>query len=446
MTAIRHAALAAGLLLSASIPAVEAASQPGAAPPAAAATSKSASGQTAGTFAIGDKLRVSFFEQMDLPATEPGGAATSTFYQRVDLTSDYLVGSDGTISLPRLGRIAAAGRGEDAVTADINTAYRTAMGREGDVHVAILERQPIYVIGPVRSPGAFPYASGMVAIQALALAGGAERRQDQIAPVVEAGRETERSEDARTRLTLLLSRRAWLESVQSGREPVVPKELARLVGRQSAAEMIAAEQRAGKAAAAARRSESVKLAERTAAWRQEMAVLERSLDEIARAMAMRQATIADATEPDTRLSRTDVIAAQRAELVGLEARRSQVLSSIQRIEQQISGTEAERERIALDFATTTAAELVTLTNDVVRLRQTAFSASDIAGSLQEGTAPTATDGLSLSIVRTSPGGVETIPAGPTTRLLPGDVVRVEPAGAEKADAGAPPQKAAGLVP
>lgn len=385
--------------------------------------------EDASAFTIGDKLRVTFFEEMDLPAAPGGGAPATTFYQRVDLTSDYVVGADGRISLPRLGPVAVAGRSADEVHDEIQDAYEAAMGRSGDVHVAILERQPVYVLGPVRAPGAFPFASGMVAIQAIALAGGPERAQDRIAPVVEAGREAERSEDARTRLTLLLSRRAWLEAERTDTAPAVPEELARLVGETGAREMVEAEAQAGAAAAAARRREIAGLAERAAAWRDEIAVQRRALADFERETALREARIREATEPDPRLSRDTVIAAQRAELVDLEARRQQAQSAIHRIEQQIAETQAARARISLEFERTVAQDLVTLTNDIARLRQTAGSASEIAGSLAEGAAPRGAEDFAITIVRTTAAdGVRTLDATPVTRLMPGDVVRVGPAG------------------
>ncbi|WP_019995161.1 polysaccharide biosynthesis/export family protein [Aureimonas ureilytica] len=380
-------------------------------------------------FTIGDKLRVTFFEQMDMPGGQGGAAPATTFYQRIDLTSDYVVGADGRISLPRLGAIKVAGRDADSVSADIQSAYLDAMGRPGDVHVAILERQPVYVLGPVRSPGAFAYASGMVAIQAIALAGGPERLQDRLAPVVEAGRETERSEDARTRLTLLLSRRAWLESVRDGTPPVVPDELVRLVGRTNAGEMVAADVAAGRAAASARESEIANFRQRARAWREEMTVLNRSLGEIEREITERGARIRQATEPDPRLSRASVITTQRTELVELERRRREVQASIHRIEQQLSETEAARARVSLEFDRTIAQELVTLTNDIVRLRQMASSASEIAGSLGDAASSSGSGEFDISIIRTAADGVETLAATPTTRLMPGDVVRVTRGGA-----------------
>ena len=38
-----------------------------------------------------------------------------------------------------------------------------------------LERQPVYVLGPVKNPGAYKYAPGMTVLHAVALAGGLDR-------------------------------------------------------------------------------------------------------------------------------------------------------------------------------------------------------------------------------------------------------------------------------
>ena len=49
---------------------------------------------------IGDRLKVTFFERLDLPAvgTDPrqaAGAPLRTFYQRMDLSAEYSVDQDG---------------------------------------------------------------------------------------------------------------------------------------------------------------------------------------------------------------------------------------------------------------------------------------------------------------------------------------------------------------
>jgi len=139
MTRLHLARAFAFGLVALAVPALAQEAPPFANPPAGPAEALPGEGEH---FTVGDKLRVTFFEKMDLPPGV-GAPATSTFYQRVDLTSDYVVGADGRISLPRLGSVAVAGRGTDDLRVEIASSFESAMGRPGDVHLAILERQPI---------------------------------------------------------------------------------------------------------------------------------------------------------------------------------------------------------------------------------------------------------------------------------------------------------------
>ena len=53
--------------------------------------------------------------------------------------------------------------------------FTSVIGRSANIDVKILERSPIYVVGPVKNPGAYKYVPGMIVLHALALAGGLDR-------------------------------------------------------------------------------------------------------------------------------------------------------------------------------------------------------------------------------------------------------------------------------
>src|SRR3977135_1199920 len=75
-----------------------------------------------GPLGVGDRLKVAFFETIDVTdvsrngkgGIEPQGALR-TFYQRMDLGGEYAVEQDGTISIPLLGRFQVDGRAVDDV-------------------------------------------------------------------------------------------------------------------------------------------------------------------------------------------------------------------------------------------------------------------------------------------------------------------------------------------
>src|SRR5260370_20554976 len=146
---------------------------------------------------MGDKLKISFYETIDMGAMKQSGrdgaelqGALRTFYQRMDLSGDYRVEQDGAISIPVLGRFQVEGRALDDVRADLAVSFTAVIGRSANIDVKIFDRSPIYVVGPVKNPGAYKYVPGMIVLQAIALAGGLDRGEGNLnfSGMVEIGR------------------------------------------------------------------------------------------------------------------------------------------------------------------------------------------------------------------------------------------------------------------
>lgn len=93
-----------------------------------------------------------------------------------DFGGDYLVGSDGTLSLPMIGTIMAAGRSPEEVAGEISVELYTKAGlvEPPTVSIEVTEYRPIYVIGAARQPGAFPFVPGLTVLKAVGLAGGVD--------------------------------------------------------------------------------------------------------------------------------------------------------------------------------------------------------------------------------------------------------------------------------
>lgn len=89
------------------------------------------------------------------------------------LTGAYRVGADGTIALPLLGRVRAAGLRPDALGRKVAHALVSAgLERDPSVAVEVTAYRPIFVLGEVNKPGQFAYEPGMTVLAAVALAGG----------------------------------------------------------------------------------------------------------------------------------------------------------------------------------------------------------------------------------------------------------------------------------
>jgi polysaccharide biosynthesis/export protein len=96
-----------------------------------------------------------------------------------DLTGDYAVGDNGTISSPLIGDVQA--RGETRAELERAMEKKLAQGylKNPKVSVTILQYRPFYIFGEVAKPGEYPYASGMRVVNAVATAGGYTYRGNQ---------------------------------------------------------------------------------------------------------------------------------------------------------------------------------------------------------------------------------------------------------------------------
>ncbi|AUW41341.1 putative exopolysaccharide production protein [Rhizobium leguminosarum] len=169
----------------------------------------------------GDKLNLAFYESLASVEdrwTGSRGTVPWNFYQRPELTGEYVVEADGTISLPLLGRFPVRGLPPADVEAIILPSYESLVGRKGFVTIVKIEHQPVYITGPVRNPGSFRYVDGMTVLHAVAQAGGMAAKSIEPWQSVEITRQIERLKAELADLKRLASRtevlRAKRDSVQ----------------------------------------------------------------------------------------------------------------------------------------------------------------------------------------------------------------------------------------
>ena len=94
-------------------------------------------------------------------------------YGEEALTGNYDVSPGGTVSMPLIGSIRAAGRTPAELDRDIANRYRSgSFLQEPKVTVDVAEFQPIYVLGEAEKPGQYPFRSGLDVLTAVATAGG----------------------------------------------------------------------------------------------------------------------------------------------------------------------------------------------------------------------------------------------------------------------------------
>jgi len=190
--------------------------------------------------ALADRLKISFFERIQ-PVADTGyadDASIPLMVERVELTGEYTVQEDGNIFLPLLGEHSVGEQNLRQVQESLAHRFVEIFGREATVSVAMLERAPVFVVGPVANPGTFKFMPGMTVLHALALAGGLEKVSSQTQQYRDSLRETERLRRANEKLKQLLARGAVLQAERGGVQATAPQELIDLAGAEGAARML----------------------------------------------------------------------------------------------------------------------------------------------------------------------------------------------------------------
>ena len=96
-----------------------------------------------------------------------------SLFNQPELSGRYTVETDGAFSFPLIGRVLAAGHTVEQLEETLQTRLLDGYFRNPRVTVAVAEykSQRVFVVGEVRSPGAYPLAAETSLIEILALAG-----------------------------------------------------------------------------------------------------------------------------------------------------------------------------------------------------------------------------------------------------------------------------------
>jgi polysaccharide export outer membrane protein len=103
----------------------------------------------------------------------PGEKVKVTVYGEEALTGEYDISPSGSLSMPLIGAVGAAGRTQSELGRDIAGRYKGGgFLQDPQVTVAVVQFRPFYVLGEATSPGEYPYRSGLTVHAAVAMAGG----------------------------------------------------------------------------------------------------------------------------------------------------------------------------------------------------------------------------------------------------------------------------------
>ena len=103
---------------------------------------------------------------------DAGDKVRLTVFNETTLSGEFAVGSDGKLSLPLIGDVAAVGRTTRQVAGEVQTRLADGYLREPRVSMEVVSYRPFFILGEVKSPGQYPYATGMTVLNAVATAQG----------------------------------------------------------------------------------------------------------------------------------------------------------------------------------------------------------------------------------------------------------------------------------
>jgi protein involved in polysaccharide export with SLBB domain len=89
------------------------------------------------------------------------------------LSGIYDISPDGTVTMPLIGSVRAAGRTTSDLARVLTQAYASGKFlQEPKISISVVSYRPFYIFGEVLTPGKYPYTSGLNVLTAVATAGG----------------------------------------------------------------------------------------------------------------------------------------------------------------------------------------------------------------------------------------------------------------------------------
>ena len=101
-----------------------------------------------------------------------GDKIRMTVFNEPTLSGEFSVSADGALSLPLLGDVQAAGKSPAEMGSLVQKRLADGYIREPKVSIEVTAYRPFFILGEVKSPGQYPYASGLTVLNAVATAQG----------------------------------------------------------------------------------------------------------------------------------------------------------------------------------------------------------------------------------------------------------------------------------
>jgi polysaccharide biosynthesis/export protein ExoF len=380
----------------------------------------------------GDKVRLSFYEIMPSQEEKWGAdrqrvQAAKAFQLRPELSSEYVVQEDRTISIPMLGSFVVERRKAADVRKQLECAFDEFLGHKGYVNVVGIVKSPIYVVGSVRASGSFPFTPGMTVLHAVSLAGGFERRSLEPFQIAELTRETDRLRNSFERAVKMMARTVAIASARNAESVKPPPELAALAGGDQAAALVAEQAVVPRREAHLRGGEETALKAELNVATSELAARRSKMPLLEQAIGLRRQRFENLKKlsQNGSLSQPVVIQAQ-TEMLDAQDRREQSVAAIDAAQERLNRVQRDLARQQTQGALDDQRSLQAARNDAERDATDGVGSLNVIRSIIEShVAAGGSANMQFTIVRQSDAGPLQVLAEPTTVLEPGDLVEVK---------------------
>lgn len=99
-------------------------------------------------------------------------------YNEDSLSGEFQVSGAGDVALPLVGNIKADGKTTDQIASEYHDKLADGYLRDPRVSIEILTYRPYFILGEVKTPGQYPYSTGLTVVNAIAAAQGETPRAD----------------------------------------------------------------------------------------------------------------------------------------------------------------------------------------------------------------------------------------------------------------------------
>jgi protein involved in polysaccharide export with SLBB domain len=346
---------------------------------------------------------------------------------QTELSGDYRINDDQTISVPVVGRVSVAGLDPAGLERALSDRLARLIGREAYVTVEVTEYRPVFVSGYVSKPGTAPWKPGMTVLQAVTVSGGSFRGSDS-SGIDGSNTKLQRTIEDQKRVLATIAR---LSAEQKSLPKIeLPPRLIALVGRRDAQELIDAQETQFQSRRSATEAQVTGLQRAIALAKQEIESIKAQRSRLGEQLKFRRTQFGQLKALyDKQFLRIDRLTEEELKIADLEEKLASLGVSLSRTDGALVGYERDLGNLKQDRRALIDTDLMKLERDAAQLEVEIEAAGTLPRKLTKPLSDQDVDGpkkdsILYEIVRQDAGIPKTIVADRNMLVKPGDMIVV----------------------